>query len=99
MNLLMERRNMPSKNSPNLRSLKELKGPEEAPKPILDPEKVKAPKPKVSRISKGVYMEESRARKFDLLVAIMKNEDEKKKGPDLLDEALDLLFEKYKGKL
>ena len=95
----MEQLPMPSKNSPNLRSLKSLKEPQSIAKPILDPEKVKAPKPKLNRVSKGVYMEESRARKFDLLVAIMKNEDEKKKGPELLDEALDLLFNKYSSKL
>jgi len=89
---------MPSKNSPNLRSLKSLKDEQEISQPILDPSKAKIVKPKVNRVSKGVYMEESRARKFDLLVAIMKNEDDKKKGPELLDEALDLLFEKYSSK-
>lgn len=90
---------MPSKDSLNLRSLKSLSSDSQSTKPILDPQKVKTPKPKVSRVSKGVYMEESRARKFDLLVAIMKNEDDKKKGPELLDEALDLLFQKYSSKL
>ena len=90
---------MPSKESLNLRSLRNLSEEKITTQPILDPNKVKAPKYKVSRVSKGVYMEETRAKKFDLLVAIMKNEDEKKKGPELLDEALDLLFEKYSGKL
>ena len=90
---------MPSKESLNLRSLKNLTEEKQPTQPILDPQKVKVPKQKVNRVSKGVYMEESRAKKFDLLVAIMKNEDDKKKGPELLDEALDLLFERYSEKL
>lgn len=90
---------MPSKESLNLRSLRNLSEEKKPTQPILDPQKVKTPKKKVNRVSKGVYMEEARAKKFDLLIAIMKNEDEKKKGPELLDEALDLLFEKYSKKL
>jgi len=89
---------MPSKNSPNLRSLKKIQEDQKGLQPILDPAKVTIPKQKINRVSKGVYMEESRARKFDLLVAIMKNEYDRKKGPELLDEALDLLFEKYSSK-
>ena len=89
---------MPSKDSLNLRSLKNLNAENQSTRPILDPKTAKPPKPKINRVSKGVYMEESRARKFDLLIAIMKNEDDKKKGPELLDEALDLLFQKYSSK-
>ena len=42
-------------------------------------------------------MEINRAVKFDLLVATMKNKrgDEKRTSPQLLDEALDYLFDKY----
>ena len=90
---------MPSKDSPSLRSLKSATSNYSSDAPILDPNAVKTPKEKIKRVSKGVYMEESRAKKFDLLIAIMKNENERKKGPELLDEALDLLFEKYASKI
>lgn len=52
-------------------------------------------KPKVQRINKGFQVEKGRAAKWDLLVAQMKSAADKKNGPELIDEALDYLFEKY----
>ena len=51
----------------------------------------------VTRVNKGFRIESGRAAKWDLLVATMKGKGEDKKtGPELSDEALDLLFAKYK---
>lgn len=91
---------MPSKND-----LSALKPPQSAASsqptvqpPILDP--AKARKPKISRVHKGFQIEESRARKWDLLVAQMKGAGANKRtGPELIDEALDLLFQKYLDEL
>ena len=54
-------------------------------------------KPKVSRVNKGFQVEKERAGKWDLLVAQMKGKgaEDKKTGPELMDEALDYLFDKY----
>lgn len=52
-------------------------------------------KPKVMRVNKGFQVEIKRARQWDILVAHMKGAEEKKTGPELIDEALDYLFEKY----
>ena len=50
--------------------------------------------PFLDRIQKGFHPTKDRAGKFDVLVAKQKHVSGKK-GPDLIDEALDLLFEKY----
>lgn len=52
-----------------------------------------AGKPKVKRVNKGFKVEESRARRWDILVAHQKGHG--KNGPMLIDEALDDLFSKY----
>jgi hypothetical protein len=49
----------------------------------------------LKRVNKGFQVEEGRAHKWDVLVARMKAKG--KKGPQLIDEALDYLFEKYKA--
>ena len=60
---------------------------------------VSTSKPKIGPVQrglKGFYPETSRARKWDKLVAAMKNSViNKKTGPELIDEALDDLFKKY----
>ena len=78
---------MPSKNS-----LSTLKTKEKDETPILNTKKTTA-----KRINKGFQVEIERAKKWDLLVAQMKGESKNKKetGPQLLDEALDYLFNKY----
>jgi len=81
---------MPSKNS--LFNIKPL---ESEDKPILGTGSVKANKPKINRITKGFQVEIGRASKWDILVAQMKSAEEKKTAPELLDEALDFIFEKY----
>ncbi len=53
--------------------------------------------PYIDRIQKGFHPTKDRAASFDMLVAEQKHSSGKK-GPDLIDEALDLLFEKYKTK-
>lgn len=79
---------MPSKNS--LRSVKN------EVRPVLNPKLDKpASKPKVQRITKGFQVEVERAQKWDLLVGMMKGASDKKTGPELIDEALDYLFDKY----
>jgi hypothetical protein len=87
---------MPSKNS-----LSALKG-REGLSPVLPdthrPHQVpstakRQAKPKVKRVNKGFQVEQGRAHKWDLLVARMKAEGIN--GPQLIDEALDYLFEKY----
>lgn len=91
---------MPSKND-----LSALKKPtlvssdsQEADKPILDPAKGK--KRRVARINKGLQIEEGRAAMWDLLVARLKSAGANKKtGPQLADEAMDLLFERYQDQL
>lgn len=96
---------MPSKNS--ITSLKTVSDSSNT-KPILnkeqgvsEPPKVlaKPTSPKVKRINKGFQVEVERGKKWDMLVAKMKAESENKKatGPELLDEALDYLFDKYLG--
>ena len=89
---------MPSKNSLNA-----LKGREGLTPVLPDTQDDKPPrslsssqsKPKVKRVNKGFQVEESRAIKWDLLVARMKAKGIK--GPQLIDEALDDLFDKYKS--
>jgi len=81
---------MPSKNS--LNQIKKLE-PEE--KPILSFGSVTVKKQKVKRITKGFQVEIGRAHKWDILVAQMKGADKKKTSPELLDEALDFIFNKY----
>ena len=51
--------------------------------------------PKAQRINKGFQVEKGRAAKWDLLVAQMKSAENKRTGPELIDEALDYLFDKY----
>lgn len=88
---------MPSKNSLNA-----LKGREGLTPVLPDTQDDKQarhlaggqPQIKVKRVNKGFQVEEGRARKWDLLVAQMKAEGIK--GPQLIDEALDYLFDKYK---
>ena len=85
---------MPSKN--NLHRVKSISEDKE---PILSPEKTKAfkkiIKPKVERVNKGFQVERERARQWDLFVAKMKGAEDKKTGPELIDEALDYIFDKY----
>lgn len=81
---------MPSKNS--LSQIKQLKSGE---KPILSSGNVTVKKQKVKRITKGFQVEIGRAHKWDILVAQMKGADKKKTSPELLDEALDFIFNKY----
>lgn len=50
--------------------------------------------PFVERIQKGFHPTKDKAGRFDVLVARQKHASGKK-GPDLIDEALDLLFQKY----
>ncbi len=86
---------MPSKNS--LHSVRKDTNNNES--PVLDlkntPAYRKPSKPKVIRLTKGFQVEKSRAHKWDLLVAQMKGAEDKKTGPELIDEALDYLFDKY----
>ncbi len=92
---------MPSKN--NLSALKVDKPTAAA---ILDPKKnVVHDKPKtaistVKRVNKGFQVEADRVKKWDTLVAQMKNKtgDERRTGPQLIDEALDYLFNRYLNK-
>jgi len=60
---------------------------------ILDPS---SHKKKVERVYKNMRIDKERVKKFDMLVAKMKNDTNKKTAPDLIEEALDHLFEKYK---
>lgn len=53
-----------------------------------------APSPVVRRVNKAFQVEEGRAAKWHLLVAKQKAAGRgHKSGPELIDEALDLLFE------
>lgn len=81
---------MPSKNS-----LSHIKQTEPEQNSILSTRRVKGNKPKIKRITKGFQVEASRASKWDVLVAQMKSAEERKNGPELIDEALDYIFEKY----
>ncbi|MEO0569303.1 MAG: hypothetical protein AAF066_16340 [Pseudomonadota bacterium] len=56
-----------------------------------------APKVKpIKRSTKGFQVDDERAAKWDQLVAQMKNDKANKRtGPQLHDEALDYIFEKY----
>ena len=54
----------------------------------------------VTRVTKGFQVEESRVRKWDQLVAALKNSQANKKtGPELIDEAIDHLCKKYEKDL
>lgn len=54
-------------------------------------------KPTIKRINKAFQVEEGRAAKWHLLVAKQKAAGRgHKSGPELIDEALDMLFEKHK---
>ncbi len=79
---------MPSKNS-----LTNLKSNISKEPPILSnvPKKEK----RIKRVNKGFQVEEGRAQKWDSFVAHMKHTEDRKKGSDLIDEALDLIFKKY----
>ncbi len=81
---------MPSKSN-NVSALKRI---EDKPS-VLGGENKKTAKPKVQRVNKGFQIEKGRAAKWDLLVAQMKSAEDKKTGPELMDEALDYLFAKY----
>jgi len=81
---------MPSKNS--LNNIKQLEPEENS---ILGNGKVKGNKPKIKRVTKGFQVEVGRARKWDILVAHMKGAEDKKTSSELLDEALDYIFDKY----
>jgi hypothetical protein len=84
---------MPQKNS-----VTQFKQPDDKP-PVLDEKQAqklkKSVKPKIQRVNKGFQVEKNRAAKWDLLVAQMKGAEDKKTGPELMDEALDYLFTKY----
>jgi len=55
-----------------------------------------SPPPKIRRLNKAFQLEEGRAAKWHLLVAKQKAAGRgHKSGPELIDEALDLLFEKH----
>ena len=61
---------------------------------------VQAPRPRkvaAHRVNKGFQVEASRAEKWDALVAHMKHRPggEKRTGPQLIDEAIDYLYERY----
>jgi hypothetical protein len=47
------------------------------------------------RSTKGFQMKSEYIVRWDLLVAKMKNGSPKRKGPELLDEAMEYLFDKY----
>ncbi len=50
----------------------------------------------VQRVTKGFQVEVGRVRKWDQLVAALKNSPTNKKtGPELIDEAIDYLCKKY----
>ena len=50
----------------------------------------------VQRVTKGFQVEVSRVRKWDQLVAALKNSPSNKRtGPELIDEAIDYLCKKY----
>ena len=50
----------------------------------------------VQRVTKGFQVEVSRVRKWDQLVAALKNSPTNKRtGPELIDEAIDYLCKKY----
>jgi hypothetical protein len=52
--------------------------------------------PKIKRVNKGFQVEEGRARAWDILVAKLKSDPTNKKtGPELIDEAIDYLIDKY----
>ena len=51
--------------------------------------------PFLERGYKGMRPTKDRIAKFDSLIATEKNKPAKKHGPELIDEALDLLFKKY----
>ena len=54
----------------------------------------------VQRVTKGFQVEVSRVRKWDQLVAALKNSPTNKiTGPELIDEAIDYLCKKYKKDL
>jgi hypothetical protein len=65
--------------------------------PVLQSGKPAAKKPE--RIKKTFYIEKTRAARWDLLVAHMKNAPNKKSSTELLDEAFDGIFEKYSGQI
>jgi len=89
---------MPSKNS--LNALKGREGlspvlPDTQETTVRSTPAKRPSRPTVKRVNKGFQVEQGRAQKWDLLVARMKSEGIK--GPQLIDEALDYLFEKYKA--
>ncbi|MEO1527971.1 MAG: hypothetical protein AAFX06_21265 [Planctomycetota bacterium] len=62
----------------------------------VNPSASGGPKIEVKRINKAFQVEEGRAAKWHLLVAKQKAAGRgHKSGPELIDEALDLLFEKH----
>ena len=63
------------------------------------PKKIKATNDeRPARTLKGFRIREDYQARFDVLVATIKH-SEGKKGPDLMEEALELLFRKYDKKL
>ena len=77
---------MPSKN--NLNSLKVSASENNT---ILNtPNKLK-----IKKINKGFQIDQDKARKWDAFVAHMKYVEDKKRGSELINEALELIFEKY----
>lgn len=63
---------------------------------VVNPEAKGAPKAKIVRVNKAFQVEKSREAKWHLLVAQQKTAGRGgNAGPELIDEALDLLFAKY----
>lgn len=62
----------------------------------VNPNATGSPQPKTRRINKAFQVEEGRSAKWHLLVAKQKGAGRgHRSGPELIDEALDLLFEKH----
>ncbi|MEO1529414.1 MAG: hypothetical protein AAFX06_28670 [Planctomycetota bacterium] len=62
----------------------------------VNPSAPGGPRTRVKRVNKAFQVEEGRAAKWHLLVAQHKSNGRgHQSGPELIDEALDLLFEKH----
>jgi len=89
---------MPEKNSLSALKSGESSAAEVLPKPGAANDKTpKKASVRPMRINKGFQVEAERAGQWDLLVAQMKNKpgNQKRTGPELVDEAMDYIFKKY----
>lgn len=66
---------------------------------VVNPSASGAPARDIERVQMGIRIRTTNLAKWHRLVGAMKANANKRSGPDLMDEALEMLFEKYAEEL